>query len=154
MNFILGWNLFSSSKNLSGCIHRKAISWEISHSMATVFDVTAYKGPRFRQTWILDVKTHLKPTNKFQYVHYSSNNPKHIKKTIVTGECHRFLKSNSSVTTFHKTINNHITNLRKRGYPKNLCTKLTKKSTHTQQKSLLKLKKPTPRTKTLRTIHH
>ena len=134
MNFILGWNLFSSSKNLSGCIHRKAISWEISHSMAKFFDVTAYKGPRFRQTGILDVKTHLKPTNKFQYVHYSSNHPKHVKKAIVKGECHRFLKSNSSVTTFHKTINNHITNLRKRGYTKKPVYKINPKNPHTQSK--------------------
>ena len=56
-----------------------------------LFYVTAYKGPRSRQNGILDVKKHLKPTNKFQYVHYSSNDPKHVRKAIVTGECHRLI---------------------------------------------------------------
>ena len=45
-------------------------TWNIHDSEATFLDVTAYKGPRFKQTGILDFRSHFKPTNKFQYVHH------------------------------------------------------------------------------------
>ena len=48
---------------------------EISDSEATFLDTTIYKGKRFDETGILDVSTHFKPTEKFQYMHFKSCHP-------------------------------------------------------------------------------
>ena len=45
---------------------------EISDTELTFLDVTAYKGDRFQETNILDIKTHIKATNKQLYVHATS----------------------------------------------------------------------------------
>jgi len=45
---------------------------ETSKNEVTILDVKAYKGEKFQTTGILDVKTHIKPTNKKLYVHASS----------------------------------------------------------------------------------
>ncbi len=44
---------------------------EKSHTEAVFLDVHTYKGERFRREGVLDVKTHFKTTNRFQYLHYS-----------------------------------------------------------------------------------
>ena len=43
---------------------------EISEGEATFSDTTIYKGERFTEIGILDVHTHFKPTEKFQYTHF------------------------------------------------------------------------------------
>ena len=48
---------------------------EISNTEATVLDTVAYKGKRFQNQSILDVKTHFKPTETFQYTPFSSIHP-------------------------------------------------------------------------------
>ena len=54
-------------------VHRTIkFTCELSHSEITFLDVTLYKGPRFLREGILDIKTHIKPTNKQLYVHASS----------------------------------------------------------------------------------
>ena len=50
---------------------------EISEKEITFLDMVVYKG----QT-ILDVKTHYKPTETFQYTHYSSYHPPGIKRGL------------------------------------------------------------------------
>ena len=48
---------------------------EISEKENTFLDTVVYKGERFVKEAILDVKTHYKPTETFQYTHYSSCHP-------------------------------------------------------------------------------
>lgn len=112
-------------------------TWEISHSEATILDITLQKGPRFNQTGILDIKTHFKETNKFQYLHYSSNHTEHVKQAIVTGESYRFLRSNSSIKWYHQTIRKHIKNLQRRGYPRKKLLELTKKVPHLLRRKII-----------------
>ena len=45
---------------------------EISENDITFLDTVVYKGERFLQEAFVDVKTHYKPTETFQYTHYSS----------------------------------------------------------------------------------
>ena len=45
---------------------------ETSEQELTFLDVTLYKGHRFHKTGILDIKTHIKNTNKQLYVHAKS----------------------------------------------------------------------------------
>ena len=53
---------------------------EISDKETTFLDTYIYKGERFQRNAILDVRTHFKPTDTFQYTHYSSCHPQRVKK--------------------------------------------------------------------------
>ena len=44
---------------------------DISETEITFLDTCIYKGDRFKKESILDVKTHFKPTETFQYTHFS-----------------------------------------------------------------------------------
>ena len=56
---------------------------EISNSNVTFLDTTIYKGERFKETGILDVRTHFKPTEKFQYTHFKSSHPPGVKQGFI-----------------------------------------------------------------------
>ena len=45
---------------------------EISENEITFLDTIIYKGDRFQTDSILDIKTHYKPTETFQYTHFTS----------------------------------------------------------------------------------
>ena len=54
---------------------------EIKPSECTVFlDTEVFKGPHLSAHKILDLQTHLKPTETFQYRHFSSCHPSNCKK--------------------------------------------------------------------------
>ena len=53
---------------------------EISNKETTFLDTYIYKGARFERDAILDVHTHFKPTETFQYTHFISVTHKEIKK--------------------------------------------------------------------------
>ena len=48
---------------------------EISKTETTFLDTNIYKGERFRSNSILDVRTHFKSTETFQFTHFSSCHP-------------------------------------------------------------------------------
>ena len=48
---------------------------EVSEIETTFLDTTVYKGERFEKERILDVHTHFKPTETFQYTHFNSCHP-------------------------------------------------------------------------------
>ena len=48
---------------------------EVSQLETTFLDTTVYKGERFAKESILDVHTHYKPTETFQYTNYNSCHP-------------------------------------------------------------------------------
>ena len=51
---------------------------EYSNTNVNFLDITIYKGPR---SLVLDIKPFFKPTNKFQYLEYSSAHPRNIFKS-------------------------------------------------------------------------
>ena len=73
---------------------------EISATEITFLDTNVFKGERFTSESILDVKTHFKPTETFQYTHFSSCHPPGVKKGLIKGEALRLLRTNSSKTQF------------------------------------------------------
>ena len=87
-------------------------------------DTTVYKGTRFKDQSILDVKTHFKPTETFQYTHFTSCHSPSVKNGFVKGEALRILRTNSSKDTFEENISKFKRHLRDRGYPRNLVEKL------------------------------
>ena len=78
---------------------------EVSQLETTFLDTTVYKGERFEKESILEVRTHYKPTEPFQYTNYNSCHPAGVKKEFVKGEALRLLRTNSSKVMFEENIN-------------------------------------------------
>ena len=97
---------------------------KISDKGINFLDTTVYKGERFHNQGILDIRTHFKPTETFQYTHFSSCNPHGV-------------RTNSSAKSFYENIYNFKKRLRARGYPHNLIRKITSEVTFTERKSAL-----------------
>ena len=64
---------------------------------------------------ILDIKTHYKPTETFEYTPCHSPG---VKRGFIKGEGIRLLRTNSSNTTFEECLSNFKLRLKVRGYPK------------------------------------
>ena len=90
---------------------------EISDSQIAFLDTKVYKGERFNRDSTLDVQTHYKQTETFQYANFYSCHPPGVKEGFIKGEALRFLRTNSSHSTFDKNMQSFITSLKNRGYP-------------------------------------
>ena len=77
---------------------------EISETEVTFLDVTVNTGDRFQETNILDIKTHIKATNKQLYVHATSYHPPSTIKAISKGETKQYLRTNSNEINFNSQI--------------------------------------------------
>ena len=90
---------------------------EISETEIRFLDTIISKGERFRNESILDIRTHYKPTETFQYTFFTSSHPPGVKKGFIKGEALRLLRTNSSETAFNESITNFKSRLIARGYP-------------------------------------
>ena len=86
-------------------------------------DLTIFKGPTFEYTSLLDIKTFQKPKNLYQYLHFSSNHPRAVFKSVITGECIRYARTNTIPANFHATVELFKQRLRRRQYPTILINK-------------------------------
>ena len=91
---------------------------EISENEITFLDTVVFKGERLKKESILDIKTHYKPTETFQYTHLNSCQPPGVKNGFIKGETMRLLRMNSSKTTFEENLVKFKQHLRTRGYSK------------------------------------
>ena len=110
---------------------------EVSPLETTFLDTTVYKGERFEKESILDVRTHYKPTETFQYTNYNSCHPAGVKKGFVKGEALRLLRTNSSKVMFEENIKNFRTPLTPRGYPNNPVDKILSEIKFAERKNAL-----------------
>ena len=60
---------------VSRALHVRQLLLHFLTGEITFLDLCLYKGERFAKEGILDIKTHIKPTNTQQYVHASSAQP-------------------------------------------------------------------------------
>ena len=91
-------------------------TYEVSETELTFLDITLYKGERFDTSQLLDVRTHIKPTNKQLYIHATSYHPPTTINAISKGETNRYLRTNSNEREF-QTMKQKLTNrLLQRGY--------------------------------------
>ena len=79
---------------------------EMSETEITFSDTKVYKGVRFDKESILDVQTHYKLTETFQYTNFYSCHPQGVKKGFIKGEALRLLRTNSTQITFERNIRN------------------------------------------------
>ena len=63
-----------------------------------------YKGVRFNEDSILDVPTHFKLTETFQYTNLYSCHPRGVTKGFIKGEAIKTSKNNSSEITFEENM--------------------------------------------------
>ena len=115
-------------------------SAEISDIEANFLDTTDFKGKRFHKDSILDLSTHFKPTEKFQYTHYTSCHAPGVKKRFIKGKALRLLRTNSSEKKFEDNICNFKSNLRARRYPDYLVNKVLAEVKFTNRRSALEQK--------------
>ena len=113
---------------------------EISDKETNFLDITIFKGKRFHKDSIFDIRTHFKPTEKFQYTHYMSCHAPGVKKGFIKGEALRLLRTNCSETKFEENICSFKSNLRVRGYPDHLVNKVLAGVKFTNRRSALEQK--------------
>ena len=116
---------------------------ECSPNEIHFLDTTVYKGTRFRNEQILDMKTHIKPTNKQTFVHSTSFHPKGVGKSIVLGETYRYLRTNTNQDTFDKQTRDLEQSLLKRVQENNDQTSNQKHTFQRQTQNYLQTKKQT-----------
>ena len=107
---------------------------EISETETTFLDTIVYKGERFLKESILDVRTHFKPTETFQYTNYYSCHPPGVTKGFIKGEALRLLRTNSSQLTFEENIRNFAIRLKNRDYPTAIVQNNSQKSNFLKEK--------------------
>ena len=110
---------------------------EILPSKLTFLDITLYKGSRFQENKILDIKIHIKPTNKQLYIHATSYHPPPTIVAISKGEAKRYLRTNSDPQNFDKMILKLTHKLKERGYKQNQITRHIKSVKFNQRKETL-----------------
>ena len=93
---------------------------ESSPHSVDFLDVTIYKGDRYRSTGTLDIKPFFKPTNKFQYLEYSSAHPRNMFRGLIKGELTRLLRACSDEAEYLKIQAKTFRLFRDRGYPPKL----------------------------------
>ena len=99
-----------------------------------------FKGERCYGDAILEICTHFKPTETFQFTHFTSSHAKGVKKGFIKGETFRLLRTKSSKNLFEESINNFKSHLRVRGYPDNLVNKVLAEVKFTDRESALQQK--------------
>ena len=78
-------------------LHKTIIfTFELNKTELTFLDITLYKGSRFKDKQILDMRTHIKQTNKQVYIHATSYHPPTVINAISKGETNRYLRTNSA----------------------------------------------------------
>lgn len=95
------------------------LDFSINAERAEFLDLVIYKGKRFREKGILDLKVHQKVMNMYLYIPYSSYHTSHMKSGFITTELIRYIRNTSSFEEYMKTKRAFYTRLRARGYPVN-----------------------------------
>ena len=121
---------------------------EISETETTFLDTKVYKGDRFNKESILDVRTHFKATETFQYTNFYSCHPPGVTKGFIKGEALRLLRTNSSQFTFEENMSNFKTRLQNRDYPARIVEKhLSEIKFSDREMSLAQKNKTAPKNK-------
>ena len=98
---------------------------------------------------ILDVRTHFKTTETFQYKNFYSCHPPGVTKGFIKGEALRLLRTNSSRISFEENMSNFKPRLQNRGYPTRIVEKHLSEIKFSDREMLLAQKNKTPRKKIL-----
>ena len=73
----------------------------------------------------MDVRTHYKPTETFQYTHFFSGHPLSVERGFIKGETLRLLRTNPVDEIFEFRKLEFLTRLLERGYPRELAENIS-----------------------------
>ena len=104
--------------------------FDISREKVTFLDTEVFKGERFNNHNILDIKTYRKPTETYQYLHRNSHHPSSTFKGFIKGECVRYIRTNSSLEERQKQFDFFKNKLLEREYTE----KEVEEITHLEEK--------------------
>ena len=121
-----GFIIFNGTKNEIESLFRLAnkshdllkFTYELDVNSISFLDTEVYKGERYRQQGILDIKCFSKKTEKYQYLHRKSNHPRNCFKSFIKGEGIRILRNTSSNKEYSERLHLFVEKLHKRGYNK------------------------------------
>ena len=113
------------------------------HSTSTInfLDLTIYKSDR---KLTLEVKTYQKPHNLYQYLDFTSTHPRTVYKGIITGECIRYLRTNTEEQNYLILTQTFKSRLIKRHYHPKFIDDCVTKIKFTQRHRYLQASQPKP----------
>ena len=91
-------------------------TYDISNAETTFLDVHLFKGRRFLNENILDLKTHFKPTNTLLYLHRNSCHIRHVFSGFIKGEVIRYIRNTNNIDDLEQILSQLKLNLIKREY--------------------------------------
>ena len=99
-------------------IHHPFLKFTLEFSSKEIIflDVNIFKGTRFSNENILDVKTHFKPTNAFLYLDRKSCHSRHVFAGFIKGEVIRYIRTTNNDVDLQYILLQFRSNLIKRGY--------------------------------------
>ena len=112
-------------------------TYEFSKHEITFLDTVIYKGERFQNEVILDIKTYIKPTETFQHLHRENSHPKNVFKGFIKGEILRYIRNTSSKTELRKQLEAFKHRLLKRGYTEHEINEVLESTKNTKRTDLL-----------------
>ena len=84
-------------------------------SYVIFMDLVIFKGPRFHEQNILDIKVYQKEMNIYSYIPFITAHPPFVLKNFVMGEIFRYIRFNSSEKYFWRLVSKFFARLRNRG---------------------------------------
>ena len=79
-------------------------------------DLVIFKGKRFTECNLLDIKVYQKELNIYSYIPFTSEHPAHVHYNFIKGEIKRYIRFNSNEVYFWQIIEKFFMRLRNRGY--------------------------------------
>ena len=112
-------------------------TWDYSTSQVTFLDLDIYKHTDHENgTTSLKYRTHFKPTNSFQYVHYKSFHPRATKKGILKGELTRIHRTTAEESIRQDTLELIKGKFHQRGYPEALTSNTSPQTSERPRRQL------------------
>ena len=117
-------------------------TYDCSQESVQYLDLTIFKGERFRREGVLDLKSHIKKTETFQYLERTSAHPLSCFRGFITGETLRHNRLCSNKTDFIQRVQQFGQKLLERGYDSAELMPLLTKIDHSHRGTDLNKNKP------------
>ena len=113
-------------------------TFEFSNQEITFLDTHIYKGKRFKEEGILDIKTYTKKTETFQYLDRTSAHPTSVFKGFLKAEVIRNIRNTSDIQELKLLIDLFKSRLLNRNYKEDEIDLIIKSTLQMDRKLLLK----------------
>ena len=110
----------------------------ISNSQINYLDITVFKGTRFRESGILDIKMYTKECETFMYIMPSSTHPPSTFSGFIKGEFLRIIRNSSNEEDATERANLFTEKLINRGYKKEYMDQIRETVSHSERLNYLK----------------